>query len=173
MMLMYAGTQFGVLRNLRHFWGVCFGFSLMAFLNALGLSFLFTHYPVIKLCLSYFGSCYLFYMAWVIFKSSSLASSESTHAKSPMSFMAAFFFQWMNPKAWIMLITTLSLFHVSDDVWLNAVWFSCAVFTLNVLCLGAWLGIGASAKSWVSRYHFHFSRVMATLLAASVIFFWL
>ena len=112
-MLASSGVKFGFRRTLAHFSGVYFGFLLMLTIVCFGLGEVFTRVPQIQPVLKYVGSAYLLYLAWRIFRSSSI--STATVGK-PITFFEAALFQYINPKAWILAGTIPSAFVVDSNV---------------------------------------------------------
>jgi len=83
-MIMNSGLNFGVIRSLPHYLGICLGFPIMVLMVALGLGVIFTQYNWIKHILKILGSIYMLYLAWQILRSSKETAQLST--RQPLSF---------------------------------------------------------------------------------------
>lgn len=169
-MLMTSGVNFGVKRSLPHLSGVCIGFPAMVLAIGLGLSTVFQAHPVIHSIIKYVGITYLLYLAWLIANNSSKIEGKNT--SSPLSFMQAAAFQWVNPKAWIMSIGAIAAFTsvqspLPPQVLTIATVFMCVAFPTAIL----WLGFGVGLKRLLrnSRQQKIFNISMALLLVASII----
>ncbi len=112
LMLMTSGMNFGFSRSLRHIAGVVFGFPFMIFSLALGLSQVFALYPPIEVALKYACAAYLIYLAYKIARVRSKMDNGEVQAASgkPLTFLQAATFQWVNPKAWVMATTALTVY---------------------------------------------------------------
>ena len=110
-MLLASGVNFGFARSLPHMAGVTLGFCLMILLMGLGLGSVFARFPVLYTVLRYVGGTYMLYLAWKIFRSQP-ASPADNHAAAakPMGFTAAAAFQWVNPKAWVMALGSITTY---------------------------------------------------------------
>ena len=110
-MLLASGVNFGFVRSLPHMAGVTVGFCLMILLMGLGLGSVFVRFPVLYTVLRYVGGTYMLYLAWKIFRSQPASSTDNnTTAAQPMGFTAAAAFQWVNPKAWVMALGSVTTY---------------------------------------------------------------
>jgi len=111
-MLMSSGMNFGFKASLPHMTGVVLGFPIMIVLVGLGLMQVFELVPNSLLVLKFISLCYLVYLAWRIATTTTL-STETTAAvntTSPLLFIQAALFQWVNPKAWAMALPAISIY---------------------------------------------------------------
>lgn len=167
-MMLNAGIQIGIKKSLPHYIGICIGFPIMVLLVSLGLGEFFIKYPIIKTILKIFGSLYMLYLAWQILTSHSKANS--VEGFKPLSFFQAVMFQWVNPKAWLMAISTISLFTISNHMQLNAIIIAVTYFIMCIPCIGAWLVFG-NALQYIIKKDSHrvwLNIFMAAALVASI-----
>ena len=111
LMLMASGANFGVRRTVPHMLGVALGFVFMAVLVGAGLAGVFVAVPQLHTALKAVSVAYLLYLAWKI--ATALQPGEAGRAGRPMTFMAAAAFQWVNPNAWAMALTAVSVYAPS------------------------------------------------------------
>lgn len=168
LMLMASGANFGFQRTLPHMFGVGLGFTLMVMLVGIGIIKIFDAFPLAYIILKYFSIVYLFYLAYKIATSSISLSNNSVKAE-PMTFMQAALFQWVNPKAWTMALTAISLYAPSKSM--TAVVVVAVVFGLiNLPSISSWVLLGQKIQQILtSNTHlkiFNFS--MALLLVLSL-----
>ena len=112
-MLLASGVNFGLRRTLPHTLGISSGFCVLLLSVGLGLGFLFTAFPPLQVALKIFGSLYILYLALKIAASRSLSKQDAptgSQPSKPMTFIEAALFQWVNPKAWVMAISSMSLY---------------------------------------------------------------
>ena len=110
LMLMTSGANFGIWRTIPHLLGVVFGFVLMIILVGTGLVGIFEAHPVSHDILRIGSIVYLSYLALKI------ATAKSPSARSvgkPINSLQAALFQWVNPKAWAMALTAVTVYAPS------------------------------------------------------------
>jgi len=167
-MLMTSGANVGFMRTIPHMLGITFGFSLMVFLVGFGLMGLFTAYPVVQQSLRIVSMMYLVYLAFKIAKSKPMVSEASDY--TPMTFMSAACFQWVNPKAWTMALTAISLYASStaqQDILIVSLIFG----LVNVPSVSLWTAAGKKLQTILqvpARIKI-FNYCMAGLLIGSII----
>ena len=94
---------------------------------------------------------------------------QARQAVQPMSFIGAAAFQWVNPKAWVMVINTALLFLPVGAGVTQALLLALACALINFPCICVWAGLGEAlrqhlAKDGARRY---FNGIMAGLMAAT------
>ena len=171
LMLLASGMNHGIRPTLPHLAGVSLGFGFLIFVVALGLGAVFERNESIELVLSLLGGTYLTYLAWKIFNTSSLANNSHETA-SPMTFLQAVLFQWVNPKAWVMATTATSTLLVSTgSVAAGSAALTFGFWMVNLPCISTWMFSGALAARWVDdepRVRI-FNRTLGVLLAGTVV----
>ena len=149
--------------------GVTLGFMLMLFLVGLGIMQLFDLFPLSYLILKVFCVVYLLYLAYKI--ATSNGQQHTQNKGKPFTFIQAALFQWVNPKAWAMALSAISLYAPNKNV--SAVLIVSAVFGLiNLPCVSSWTLVGEKLQHWLSsptRLKL-FNYLMALLLVVSVLF---
>ena len=169
LMLMSSGANFGFKRTTPHMFGVTLGFMLMLFLVGLGIMQLFDLFPLSYLILKVFCVVYLLYLAYKI--ATSNGQQHTQNKGKPFTFIQAALFQWVNPKAWAMALSAISLYAPNKNV--SAVLIVSAVFGLiNLPCVSSWTLVGEKLQHWLSsptRLKL-FNYLMALLLVVSVLF---
>jgi len=167
LMLMASGANFGVRRTVPHALGVAIGFAVMVLLVGVGLVGLFEAFPVSYTVLKVVSVAYLLYLAWKIATASGLG--EKSVAGKPITFLQAAAFQWVNPKAWSMALTAVTVYAGSRSF--EAVGLVALVFgVINLPSTGAWAIVGGQMKRLLTdpvRLR-TFNVVMAVLLVASL-----
>jgi hypothetical protein len=102
-MLLASGVNFGFRRTLPHVFGISLGVVVLMLAVGFGLGEAFQRFPVLYTVLEIASVAYLLYLAWKIGTSGEvkLRSGE----RRPMKLIEAAAFQWVNPKAWMMVLT--------------------------------------------------------------------
>ena len=170
LMLMSSGANFGFRRTLPHMIGVSVGFLVMLVLVGIGVMQLFDIIPYSFEVLRVACLLYLCYLAYRIATSSHVVREQQSSQAKPFSFIQAVLFQWVNPKAWTMALSAISVYAPSRDV--AAVVIVGVVFVLvNLPCIGSWTIAGQKLSVWLhsaARLRI-FNMIMATLLVCSVL----
>lgn len=167
-MLLASGANFGFRATLPHMWGVTLGFGLMVLAVGLGLGALFQAAPVLHTALRYVGAAYLLYLAWKI--ATSAPPGEGMAEARPITFLQAAAFQWVNAKAWIMVIGAVATYIPENGYFLNLLVVT-AVFTLvNGPCITVWVILGTALRRLLTDpvRRSLFNIAMALLLVASL-----
>ena len=168
LMLMSSGANFGFKRTIPHMLGVGLGFTFMVVLVGIGLMQLFNNYPVMYQILKYVSVSYLVYLAYKIATASKPDNSQNDKAK-PITFIQAAAFQWVNPKAWTMALTAISVYSPSQQM--ESIAIVALVFGLvNLPSVSLWAVLGQQLSKILSTNSrlrtFNFS--MAGLLLLSL-----
>lgn len=167
-MLMNSGANFGFKQTLPHALGVGIGFTIMVALVGLGIMQLFDTFPVSYQILKVLSIIYLLYLAGKIALSNSSIESGKSNAK-PFTFVQAAMFQWVNPKAWTMALTAISVYAPSKS--LAAVLLVAVIFGLvNFPCISGWIVLGKKMQIFLTNKQRLriFNYTMAGLLVLSL-----
>ncbi len=139
LMLMASGANFGFRRSVPHMLGIVGGVSVMALLVGVGLMALFDAVPALNLVLKILSVGYLL---WLAARIAMAAPVQERDADSrPMTFFQAAAFQWVNPKAWAMCLTAVTLYAPDRSLLSVAVVAGAfALVCLPAISVWAWLG---------------------------------
>jgi threonine/homoserine/homoserine lactone efflux protein len=107
-MVLASGVNYGYRRTLPHIFGINIGFSLMMFVMALGLGSIFVAEPRLQWALKIIGVTYMLWLAWKIATASGVGEGQTSGR--PMTFLEAAAFQWVNVKAWMMILGAISVY---------------------------------------------------------------
>lgn len=170
LMLMASGANYGVRRTVPHMLGVAGGFALMIVLIGFGLIGLFDLYPRLYDVLKAVSIAYLLYLAWKIATAAPPEPGSATSARGrPFTFLQAASFQWVNPKAWTMALTALTVYAPGHSI--SETLAVAAIFgTINLPSVSTWTLIGQSMrKILTSRKRLRaFNLIMALALVATL-----
>lgn len=155
LMLMASGANFGFLRSVPHLLGVAIGFSLMSLIVGAGLAQVFDRYPVSYVILQVVSVAYLLFLAWKIATAAPVrygrlavqpdSAGLESGAGTPINFIQAVLFQWVNPKAWAMALTAMSVYNPSRT--LTGVALVALVSGLiNLPCISTWTVLGQQIR---------------------------
>ncbi len=168
-LLMASGMNFGFRRTLPLIAGVTLGFPLMIGLVGLGLGKVFDSYPVFYQSLKYAGAAYMLFLAWKI-ATARLSASEDAIAQ-PMSFLQMMLFQWVNPKGWVMAITSLSAYTLAAHYYAGVATVVGVFVFMGITSAVTWTAFGAALKGVMSdpRYFKTINVSLALLLVTSLV----
>lgn len=147
--------------------GVALGFVFMAFLMGIGLAELFDEFPWLHTVLTVVSIAYLLWLAWKI---AHAAPPEPGAAKgTPLTFLQAAAFQWVNPKAWAMALTAVTIYAPGDTA--LAILAVAAVFgAINLPSVSTWCLLGQGMQRILTDHKrlLAFNWTMALLLVLSL-----
>ncbi|SEQ03564.1 Threonine/homoserine/homoserine lactone efflux protein [Thalassovita taeanensis] len=168
LMLMASGANFGFRRSIPHMLGIGIGFTVMIILVGVGLIQIFDAVPVTHTILKVVGVLYLLWLAWKIAHADMPDTRDSTGR--PMTFIQAALFQWVNPKAWQMALTAITMYAPERSV-LSILWVALAFGLINLPCISTWTVMGQQMRRLLSnRLRLRvFNWGMAALLVASLV----
>ncbi len=168
LMLMASGANFGFRRTLPHMLGVGLGFTLMVVLVGVGLVGLFDAFPQSYTVLKVISVVYLLWLAWKI--ATAAAPKEGGTDGTPITFLQAALFQWVNPKAWAMALSAVTVY--APDQSLTAILLVACVFgAVNLPSVSSWTVMGQQMQRVLTnprRLHI-FNTAMALALITSLI----
>ena len=139
LMLLASGANFGFRRTIPHMLGIATGFVVLLVLVGLGLMALFEHLPWLQTGLKVVCLAYLMWLALKI-ATAAAPGTASTGAR-PMTFLQAAAFQWVNPKAWAMATTAVSVYAPERGAW-NVVIVGLVFGAINLPTVSSWTLIG-------------------------------
>ena len=167
LMMLASGLNYGIKRSLPHMFGIGIGFMFMLVLVGLGLAELFERFPVLDLILKISATLYMFWLAWRIANAGAPKAAEA--GARPMSFLEACAFQWVNPKAWAMALTAMTVDAPTKSL-LEIGIVTVAFGLVNIPCVGAWAMLGQQMRRFLQNQRILtiFNWSMALLLLASL-----
>jgi threonine/homoserine/homoserine lactone efflux protein len=168
-MLLSSGLTYGFRRTLPLIAGILLGGTLMIAAVGLGLGAIFFAYPVLKTILRYAGAAYLVYLAAVIAMSGTTATAQDNR-RGPVTFWSAVLFQWINVKAWVMIIGTITAYAAIAAYPWNIAIQSGICLMIGIVATTTWALFGHSLRPVLTspRKVRAFNIVMALLLLSSL-----
>ncbi len=169
-----SGIKFGFMKTIPNIFGIPTGHGIQLILVCFGLGSLFLKFPYFLDILKYLGATYLLYLAWRMFGSFEIQITENK--SSPLKYHEAILFQFVNPKAWVICITAVSLFYPEkENIFIGTSFMVIMSTIINIPSISVW-AFGGS----IIRKHLNNSKlkkivewVLAILLigtAISIIF---
>lgn len=168
MMVMASGANYGYWRTLPHMLGIWSGLGTMLVAMGLGLGAAFDLWPPLQVVLKIASAVYLVYLAWRIANAAAPKGRKATG--KPLTTVQAALFQWVNPKAWVMALTTVSAYLPEVSPLTIAIAFG--AFTVAAAISNTfWTLLGAGAARFLGspRRLRAFNWTMAALLVASLV----
>ncbi|HEX9876329.1 MAG TPA: LysE family translocator [Gammaproteobacteria bacterium] len=172
-MLAASGVAFGLQRTVPHMLGVSVGFAVLLLVCGSSVGAVVAQAPTIGLLLKVLGSAYLLYLAYAM--RNALVPKAATSGR-PLKFTEAALFQFVNPKAWLIGLTAVSVFVPDMEPRWMAVGIVVAVFILvGFPCICTWAAAGATLRHWMSdaRVRGAVSATIMVLMVYSVVGMWM
>ncbi len=170
-MLLSSGLTFGYKRTIPHALGINFGFPVMVICVGLGVGKLFEVFPFVYTVLKVVGISYLLWMAWHIANTKGSPATQNKNDK-PFTFFQAALFQWVNPKAWVVAITSTAAFITDHKIaFIQVMIISCIFFFCGILSTNSWSLGGVMLKKFIQNERLIklFNITMAILILGSTL----
>ena len=167
LMLLASGANYGFRKTLPHMLGIVIGLSSLILVVGGGLMALLDAYPVLKMGLSAASVIYLLWLAWKVASAAPLTGNDEKGA--PMTFLQAAAFQWVNPKAWAMGLSAITL-YAADTTLLSILVVAGIFAVISFPAISIWAWFGMVVRQWLTshlRYRM-FNIAMAVLLVGSL-----
>lgn len=143
-----TGVNHGLRAALPQVAGVPLGFVLMMWLVGSGGAALLLGNPALLWLMKLAGDGYLLYLAWKLCFSRQLSDAGSLQ---PFSIRQSVLFQFVNPKAWMMLVAATSTYAMGrPDFLLRMGWMSLGFAVPSALSLLTWAWMGQSLRNWLT-----------------------
>jgi threonine/homoserine/homoserine lactone efflux protein len=162
-MLTAAGANFGFRRTLPHMLGIGCGFVVQLLAVCAGLAALFARWPQLQSAMAWVGAAYLLYLGWRMI---GRHDGQLRANLRPVSFLQAAAFQFLNPKAWVMNLTAVTLFLPRELApGAAAAYMLLWGVLLPAPCILVWALFGTSLRALLARPRgllaFNFSMALA------------
>ncbi|KIC51848.1 LysE family translocator [Tateyamaria sp. ANG-S1] len=167
LMLMASGANFGFRRTIPHMLGVGLGFVFMVLLVGAGLVQVFDAYPISHTILKVASVGYLLFLAYKI--ATAAPARDNADTGTPMTFLHAAAFQWVNPKAWTMALTAVTVYAPDTTLWAIAI-VALVFGAINLPSVSSWTLLGQQMARILTNPArlTAFNWTMAALLVASL-----
>lgn len=106
-MLMASGATVGLRGSWRHMAGIMLGFAAMVLVLGAGLAPAVQAHSGLQRVMQAAGLAYVLWLAWKIAQA---RPSQAKAAGRPVGLWQAAAFQWVNPKAWAMVLAALATY---------------------------------------------------------------
>jgi len=169
-MLLASGANYGFRRTVPHIAGISLGCMAMLLVVGLGLGQAFAAVPLLYDVLRCVGAAYLLWLAWKIATAGTVRDHGAGSGR-PLTFWQAAAFQWVNPKAWVMVVGAASTYAPRDDFGRGVVVLAVLLGLVNAPSICVWAGFGTALRPWLShpRRVRVFNAGMALLLVLSLL----
>ena len=166
------GSRHGWVAALPAVAGAGAGVATMLLLAGLGLGELLLRLPQLQSALSWIGTAWLSWLAWKVFSSPppAVAADVTENAKVQLGFIGTVSLQLVNPKAWIMALTAVTVYAgAALEHTEHTVEMALLFYLLSLPCVGVWAALGAGAGRVIRspRHMAYLNRGLAVLLLVS------
>ena len=145
-----SGIKFGFLKTIPNILGIPTGHGIQLTLVCFGLGSLFIQFPFLLIFLKYIGATYLIYLAWRMLGSLNVKSVEDK--SSPLKYYEAILFQFVNPKAWVICITAVTLFYPKDtNIFIGTLFMVIISTIINIPSVSIWAYGGSIIRNYLSK----------------------
>tara|TARA_Y100000590_G_scaffold12242_1_gene14865 strand:+ start:31 stop:639 length:609 start_codon:yes stop_codon:yes gene_type:complete len=170
-----SGIKFGFVKTVPNIFGIPTGHGIQLALVCFGLGSLFTYYPILLDILRYIGSAYILYLAFRMFGSLNISNAEEK--SRPLKYYEAILFQFVNPKAWVICITAVSLFYPEkENIFMGTLFMVIMSTVINIPSISVWAIGGSIIRHYLNnkilkKFLEWFLAIMLIATAYSVLMF--
>ena len=170
------GARHGFWRALPHVAGASQSYCAVVLLMGGSMQWLLQTWPALTTATQYAGALYLLYLAFKIARAPAQAlnnaNASAQAARWHHDAVQGALIQGLNPKAWLVALSGVSLFVPAGVDASLRLWLFCAIS--GVVCFGSvacWAALGTLIRQWLQPAHHQrlFNRVMAGLLVLTVL----
>ncbi len=168
LLLAASGVHFGWRRTLPQMFGITVGCFVLVFGVTLLFGAVVGFFSNIRPWLAVVGGAYLLWLSWQILTA---GPPEEREGRRPMKFIESAVFQFLNPKAWVMVINAALFFApVHGEVGSSLV-LSLVFVAVNLPCIALWVFTGDRLRRFLTKQTpaLVFNAVMAVLMAATAV----
>ena len=154
--------------------GASVAYAMVVFLTGGMMQTVATLIPKLATAMQMCGSVFILYLAYKIFTAPAASLESSSDEKS--GFWAGGLTQILNPKAWLVAMSGVSLYVIGqENEHLSLLLFTAVSLILCLIGVGIWAIIGRVLARYLDNAERFvlFNKVMASLLAASVAVIWI
>ena len=168
LMLAASGVNFGFRRTVPHMLGISIGHGIQVAIVAGLLAWVMAWLDDMRLGLVLAGCAYLLWLAW---RQAQAGQPGGGKSAQPLGFIGAALFQWVNPKAWMMVLNAAILFLPRGGGWGAALSLALVCTLVNFPCIALWAVVGDRLRFRLRdpRALRVFNYAMALLLAATAV----
>ena len=168
LMLAASGVNFGFRRTVPHMLGISIGHGIQVAIVAGLLAWVMAWLDDMRLGLVLTGCAYLLWLAW---RQAQAGQPGGGKSAQPLGFVGAALFQWVNPKAWMMVLNAAILFLPRGGGWGAALSLALVCALVNFPCIALWAVVGDRLRFRLRdpRALRVFNYAMALLLAATAV----
>lgn len=164
-MCLTNATKYGFRKSVKFCFGVATGFLLILLCSIFCNMFLYHYVPKMEMVMTVFGSVYILWLAWVVFRDKPKAEKKSRLDLDTTAFSTAVILQFVNPKGLLFGLTVISNFvfpyYRSVGVLTAVLVFNWIVIAASCIC---WALFGSVFRSFFEKYRKVMNAVMALLL---------
>jgi threonine/homoserine/homoserine lactone efflux protein len=169
-LLLSSGLNFGWRRSVPHALGIIVGLSIIIVIVGAGFGGYLEANPNVHSYIRWPGIVAILYFAWKIIRSNYLSSTQKKYR--PFTFFEACLFQWVNPKALIIILTMIAVYTSPD----YPIYGQLSVIVLveifsGIIATATWIMMGVYLERLFTntRYLRVFNICMGVLLIAAVV----
>lgn len=156
LLLMSSGALFGWQRSLPHLGGILLGFAILMTSAVLGLGSVVAEWPWLVTIVRVLGAAWLAWMSLRYFLAglqgpAASADSGAAPIARPFRFHEGVLFQWVNPKALILVISAAGAYiAIADSILQRAMIIVGVFFLAGLLASSLWLIAGDALNRCMS-----------------------
>ena len=170
--LLSSVINYGYKKSFPFMFANIISYPLLMIFTAFGIGVFLIEHDNIMFILKAVGLLYLCYMAWKIFNDTSSFENNSSITTKPFSFWQGLIYPWINPKAWIVYSSIITVFVTSVEKSSQQISFIIfLIFISMIITVSIWSFGGILLKRFLKNKKVlkRVNQIMAILLVCSII----
>lgn len=163
-------NNYGAKRAMRYTYGATIAFGILLIVSAVLNTMLAAVMPNILLIMQVFGSLYMLYLVYAIFKN----SGSNNVKKDADSFRSGFLLQFLNPKVLTFAMTVIPTFILPyyDEV-LSISFYVMVIVLMGFTAFNIWVIFGTVFRSFLQKHESIVNVAMAVFLVYAALMVWI
>ena len=153
--LTVTGSRLGVIKGIPILLGIAFGFAVMVIVGAIGFYFLNAYIAIILSYVKYIGLAMLTWVSYQIMSAPYVDNESSTEEDVGLKtygVVTVILFQWLNPKSWLTMLSSLSIFLVLDKSLIQqGIYMGLTYFFVVIPACLPWLILGKYIQTFLTN----------------------
>ncbi len=168
LLLMASGISFGFRRTLPHVIGITFGFPFLVVVVGFGLGEIFDRLPLLQPIMKTAFVIYFLYLAWILLDA---RPGQRAARKRPMTFLESAAFQWINPKAWLVISGAIVTYARQESHLADVLSIALIFLIVSPFAASSWSFFGQQLAALLAdrKKAGWLNRIVAALLVASLV----
>jgi threonine/homoserine/homoserine lactone efflux protein len=147
-MVLASGVHFGFRRTVPHMLGIALGYGFMLAIIGVGVGTAMSISPLVEVAMRLASGAWMVWVAWSLARSND-AGRDAVRLR-PMTFIEGALFQWVNPKGWVLALSSMALFTKTGDLFADIAIIVAVYVATCIPSSAVWTTFGVSLRRFLA-----------------------